>query len=124
MNEFAMMYEQFPLGIAICDLEGHILDVNMALARLLGFAAAELRGVHLSGITHPDDLPDDIAQAENLMRGDADCYWIDKRYVRRDGRPIRVRAALALLRSPDQAPLRVIGIVDYCLSHPSSAATN
>src|SRR5205823_5517351 len=43
-----------PIGMALCDLDGHIREVNAAYSHITGHAAADLRGRHFLSITHPE----------------------------------------------------------------------
>lgn len=44
---FRKTFEAAGIGIAICDLEGRIVEANLALERLLGYEPAELVGIDL-----------------------------------------------------------------------------
>src|ERR1022692_5210784 len=43
---FEAMFEGAAIGIAICQLDGRILDANPALCRMLGYSRHELAGAH------------------------------------------------------------------------------
>lgn len=52
---FAAVVESAPLGLALLDLDGHVLYANPALARLLQCSAEDLVGRPLEELLHPQD---------------------------------------------------------------------
>ena len=47
---FTALYAASPLGIALADPDGHIVEANVALAQLLGCPAARFRGRHIADL--------------------------------------------------------------------------
>jgi PAS domain S-box-containing protein len=89
-----------------------LLDVNPAFYRLLGYTREELVGMTVSDITHPDDRAETRCHFEALVRGDISRYELDKRYLRKGGGVIHVRARAGLVRDGDGHPERVVGEVE------------
>lgn len=104
--------ENSPIGIASADLEGRLLDVNPAFAALLGYRREEVIGKRVRDITHPDDREETRRHFEALVRGDIPRYELEKRYIRKDGSAIHVRAQAGLVRDAAGRPVRVIGEVE------------
>ena len=52
------MFEHAPTGMALATPEGRLLEVNAALARLLGLPRDAPLDLTLDELTHPDDLLD------------------------------------------------------------------
>jgi PAS domain S-box-containing protein len=52
-------------------------------------------------LTHPDDLPQDIAQQGRLMAGQIDGYSLDKRFIRKDGSANWVHVSVNCIRRSD-----------------------
>jgi PAS domain S-box-containing protein len=73
------------LGIALVGNNGHPLNSNPALQRMLGYTEPELRRMSIAEFTHPDDAPRDWALVKDLFEGKVDNYQIEKRYLRKDG---------------------------------------
>jgi len=83
-ERFRAMFEGAAIGIGTCNLDGHILESNAALAKMLGYSREELSGIH-AGELHPVDFrPDETLLAE-LKRGTRDSFKQETRYRRKDG---------------------------------------
>jgi PAS domain S-box-containing protein len=104
--------ENAPIGIGSADLEGRMLDVNPAFADLLGYTREELVGRRIADITHPEDREDSRRQFLALVRGEITRYELQKRYLRKDGDVIHVRARAGLVRDTAGQPIRVVGEVE------------
>jgi two-component system, cell cycle sensor histidine kinase and response regulator CckA len=99
---FQAMFEGAAIGIGICRLDGRILEANPALSRMLGYSQQELARAHARelfpelhrdispGNSSPDECRQDERRADErwvgeLMRGERDCFEIDKLCRRNDG---------------------------------------
>ena len=71
-----LTFDHAPAAIVITDLEGRIFRVNDALARMLGYSPAELRGIPLSDIAEGDEH---AALVKKLKEGAAEVSS-DRRY--------------------------------------------
>jgi len=65
----------------------------------------------LQDITHPDDRDVSDAYFHRLLAGELDEYAMDKRYLRKDGSPIWVHVAVALVRTRAGAPDYTISMI-------------
>jgi PAS domain S-box-containing protein len=54
-DRFQSAFTHAAIGMLLVSAEGRIIEVNAALARLLGQSEAEFGGMELSQIVHPDD---------------------------------------------------------------------
>ncbi|MGN6605384.1 MAG: PAS domain S-box protein [Jatrophihabitans sp.] len=102
-EQFRLLFEHSPIGIALLDLDGRWVDVNDAVHRITGWTRDELLARDLRSITHADDLAADEAQAARLVAGEIDDYRLVKRYVRPDGTDAWVLLSMALVRNGDGA---------------------
>lgn len=67
---FRYAIEQSTEGVAVADLNGHLLFVNEAFARMHGYSPGELIGEHLSIFHTPEQMPSvDAANREAFARG-------------------------------------------------------
>ena len=89
------MFDSAPVGMALGDAEGRVIESNRALQELLGYAGEELRHMSYAQFTHPHDLPENVELSRELAEGKRDSFQIEKRYIRKNSRPIWVRVSVA-----------------------------
>lgn len=68
LKKFKTVVEQSPHGAMIVDLEGKILYLNEAAARMHGYAAGELLGRHVSAFHSEDQMPNVNRLLVRLLR--------------------------------------------------------
>jgi PAS domain S-box-containing protein len=95
---FRNAFDAAPIGMAINDLDGRILQVNEAFAELLGYRVDDLVGRTVASLTHPDDAAADALNAARLQRGAEREQEVRKRYLDAAGRvvPVVVRVTVTL----------------------------
>jgi PAS domain S-box-containing protein len=76
------LYEHAGVGIAQLSLDGRFLLVNPHLCKLLGYSSEALRQHTFQDLTHPDDLPSNLAYLEELLTGKRHSFSMEKRYRR------------------------------------------
>ena len=109
---FASMFEHAAIGIALVDMDGHPVESNPALHRMLGYTADELGRMVFTDFTHPEDAAADWELFEELCRGERDHYHMTKRYIRKDGELVVGHLTVSLLRDDAGAPEYAIGMVE------------
>jgi PAS domain S-box-containing protein/diguanylate cyclase (GGDEF)-like protein len=111
-DRFRNILENAPIGMAVVSLPGKFLQVNHALCDMLGYSREELKQLTFQEITHPDDLPTDLAYANELLKSQRSSYRLDKRYITKSGEPIWVQLIGSVMRSPQGRPLYFIAQVE------------
>ena len=102
---FRQAMQSVAAGMAIIDLQGRWVDVNPALARLLGHEdASALHGQLVSETFHPDDAKDAHTYLIRLAQALEPANALPQRYRHRAGRVFQARAEVSLLRDDDGAP--------------------
>ncbi|RPI49040.1 MAG: PAS domain S-box protein, partial [Chloroflexi bacterium] len=109
---FRTIFEDSATGIALLDFEGRIIASNPALQRMLGYSARELLAKTFDELTHPEDAPTGHALYEELLAGKRRYYYIEKRYIRRDGSVLWVRPTVSLVRRTRGGPQYAIKTVE------------
>ncbi|MCY7305873.1 MAG: PAS domain S-box protein [Rhodoferax sp.] len=104
-------FEQAAVGIAHVAPDGRWLRVNRKLCDIVGYSAAELRGMTYKDITHPDDLGADLHLAQRMLAGDIGSCALEKRYLRSDGRAVWIELTVSLVRDAADAPGHFIAVV-------------
>jgi PAS domain S-box-containing protein len=79
------LFEQAAVGMLSGDVHGEVLEANDYVCQMLGYSLEELRAIGQAGVTHPDDLAEDVALFARLVAGELPYYRLEKRYVRKDG---------------------------------------
>ena len=100
-ERFRSAFESAGVGMAITGLDGRFCRVNPALAEMLGRTPADLVGVAVTAVTHPDDIAADRGAMAAMIRGDQSTYRTEKRYLATDGTPVWVALSVSILRRPD-----------------------
>jgi len=83
-ERFRSIFAEVPVGIAVMDLEGHLLQVNKAFSEMLGYGEHELVGSSLLAITHPDDVGADMLLSAKALSGEIASYKVEKRYLKKN----------------------------------------
>ncbi|MDX6679602.1 MAG: hypothetical protein QOE31_3654, partial [Solirubrobacteraceae bacterium] len=107
-ERFRRAFEDAPIGMAVCDLDGCFVEVNQALCAITGYQPAELIGRTFSDITHPDDLAADFGVIRAMLGGVVGSSVDEKRYLRPDGSIVWVARSVTLVRDADGAPLHFL----------------
>jgi len=83
-EKFRATFEQAPLGIAECSIEGRFVEANSKLVEILGYSKDEITHLTIRDVTHPSDLERSLANLQKLVVGKTDSYVMEKRYIRKD----------------------------------------
>ncbi|UJP64344.1 PAS domain S-box protein [Mongoliitalea daihaiensis] len=95
---FRTIFEIATLGIAQVDpFDGKILLINSYFEQITGYSREELRYMNFLELTHEDDRAND-SEVFNRAKGGEAAYCHEKRFVRKDGSIIWVRAHVACIR--------------------------
>jgi diguanylate cyclase (GGDEF)-like protein/PAS domain S-box-containing protein len=92
--------EHSSTGLAAVALDGRLLHVNPALARMLGRPSTELVGLHLGDLEGPDGAPE-VELLRRLAAGERDRFDVERRFQRPSGET--VWAAVTLVGVPDDS---------------------
>ena len=94
-----MGFEQGAVGQSLTSLDGRFIQVNAALAAMLGHSTEELAGRRFDDLTHPDDRAAVSEAAQNALIFDKGVRRFEKRYVTRDGASVWADVNVALVRN-------------------------
>jgi PAS domain S-box-containing protein len=120
---FRDTFERSTLGQSLTGRDGRLLNVNRALADMLGFSIEELEQVTFGDLTHPDDIAETRKCARSLFAGERTTYRFEKRYIHRDGHVVFADVSSTLLRDDHGAPLCLItSVVDISERKRAEAA--
>jgi two-component system CheB/CheR fusion protein len=95
-DRFSAIVNQATVGVVQAELDGRITFANQCYAQLLGYGMAELVGMQLLDLVHPDDRARSEAKFERLGSA-GESFQIEKRYVRKDGSTIWLHNSVGFL---------------------------
>jgi PAS domain S-box-containing protein len=107
-QRFRGIFEHAATGIALVGLDGEFQQCNPAFAKMLGYTEAEMRGVNMRALVHPEDLPELLEKNEKLLAGEVSSFEIVNRYLRKDGSVRWSRRFVSLLHDADGRPESVM----------------
>jgi PAS domain S-box-containing protein len=111
-EEFRAIFESSPVGAGQADpVTGRFRRVNAKFCEMTGYAAEELLALTVADLIHPEDRTADIAEWRRMLRGEIPVYDREKRYLRKDGTPLWVRATVNAIRDAAGRPVLTSGIV-------------
>jgi PAS domain S-box-containing protein len=99
------------IGMAITSPGKECLEVNDRLCEMLGYPRGELLRKDWAAMTHPDDLPADLAGFDRVMKGEIDGYALDKRWIGKDGRVVHSIISVRALRRTDGSVDHFVALV-------------
>jgi len=94
-------------GIAIVDLQGHVLFVNDAFAHMHGYESQELLGEHLSVLHAPEQMP--AVEAANRRIEETGEFRGEVWHLRRDGTVFPTSMHNTLVRDDAGDPIAMLG---------------
>lgn len=105
-------FELAALGVAHVSPEGRWLRVNKKLCEIVGYSEKELLQLTFQEITHPDDLPADLAETAKLLSGELSSFSMEKRYIRKDKSPVWVNLTVSGPRDRNGKLKHFISVVE------------
>ena len=108
---FRTAFENASVGITLVDLQGTYMEVNSALARMIGYNPEEIIGKAVADFTHPDDLGLRTRFLSDLLEDRISSGEQERRFVHRDGSTVWTLVWASLQRDQNGQPLYFISIV-------------
>ncbi|NJO80324.1 MAG: PAS domain S-box protein [Cyanobacteria bacterium RM1_2_2] len=110
--DFRSMFNITSVGKAQVDAQTRrLLRVNAAFCAITGYTEAELLTMTVDDLNHPDDYERDRERWFSLLRGTANDFQSEKRYVRKDGCTVWVLATGNIMRDQAGQPLRFVSVI-------------
>jgi len=110
-KRFRKIFTEAAHGMALVDMEGHILDVNPALLKMLGYSKDEMVGKSFKTIITPEDAPRNGKLFRELCEGKRESYSRETRYRHKDHRAVWGQVTVSLLRNTGGAPQYAVAMV-------------
>ena len=108
-EQMRLFFDRQRVGMAITSPRMGWVKVNDRLCQMLGYAREELLSKTWMEVTHPQDLPRDLAIFNRLLVGELQEYSHEKRYIRKDGSILHTELSVGCVRHED-------GSINYVLA--------
>jgi PAS domain S-box-containing protein len=108
-ERFAAIFRQAAAGLVQTDLDGRIVLANDRYCAILGRSREALLGLRVQDLTHPEDLPRNLALlCRTIETGEP--FVIEKRYLRPDGTVVWVNNSISTVRDADGRPQGLLAV--------------
>ncbi|MEM9152816.1 MAG: PAS domain S-box protein, partial [Cyanobacteria bacterium P01_F01_bin.3] len=106
-------FNQAPVGFAEVALStnNQLSRVNPYFCQMMGYTHAELVGMTVQEITHPDDIPLSQEPSKRLSRGELSSFTLEKRYRRKDGTDFWAETTVYLIRQQNGEALCEVAFI-------------
>jgi PAS domain S-box-containing protein len=111
-TRFRAVFENAAIGLALCDTNGVVFEVNTSLPEMLGYTPAELIGMHYAQFTHPDDIEYGESIVRKMLDGKCARVLFETRVIHKNGGVVWVRLNFSMLRYADGLPHYVVVMVE------------
>jgi PAS domain S-box-containing protein len=112
-ERFRTTFANAPIGVVLAGPGGEIIEVNRALATMLGRREADLTGRPVAHILHPDDRAGALDEYARLVAGDIPSpYHREIRHLRADGVPVWTVLNSSVVRDGSGKPVHVIAQIE------------
>ncbi|NUP38878.1 MAG: EAL domain-containing protein [Streptomyces sp.] len=115
--KFQAVFEGAVIGVGICGLDGEILVVNDAMARMFGGMDFFRPGRNVNEFVHPDDAPGVHEIYRELVTGRREHFRIEKPHYRDDGSVLWTNLTVTLLRDSTGAPQYQLTLAEDITEH-------
>ena len=87
-ERFRSAFDDSAVAMALVGPDASLLKVNDAFCQLLGLEKSEMESLTFLDFTYPDDIGPSILAHKAVINRNKPFLWIEKRYIRKDGRVI------------------------------------
>jgi diguanylate cyclase (GGDEF)-like protein/PAS domain S-box-containing protein len=101
-----------PIGMLIADMNGTWTYSNVALQKMLGYTAEELRSLPPGGPSSQEEWQATEARRQRLIAGESTFYEVDRRFRHKDGHWVWTHVAVSLLRNEDGSPQHLLAQIE------------
>ncbi|MEJ2279015.1 MAG: PAS domain S-box protein, partial [Candidatus Lokiarchaeota archaeon] len=108
---FKAVVHHSPIGIAITDEMGNLIEFNDSMANILGYSRSELKSMNFEEFTHKEDLEKEWRLIKEMISGRRKDYRIRKRYIHKDGHYIWVDVISSLVFVKEGYPTFGFGFI-------------
>jgi len=108
---FRAIFSRASVGIALIDRDGHAIEGNPALQRMLGYTSDELRMMAFHEFVHPEDVDPCVTLFQEMLAGKHNHYQIEKRFLCKSGEIMWGQLSMSMLREKEDGPAFGVAIL-------------
>jgi len=109
---FRAMFDNAAVGIALMTLDRRIVSINQIAEKIIGYKIEDLLEMDPADLAHPEDREIGAAQFREMAEGKRNGFYMEKRYVRKDGLTIWARVTYSMVPGQDAKPQYLIGMIE------------
>ena len=102
-------FDNAGMGILEIDGQHRIISANTRVCEILGYPREELIGMAVRELTAPEDRPHCDELVARIIQGPQNRMDFEKRYVRRDGKPVWAHVNVTAIRDSNGQFVRGVG---------------
>ncbi len=107
-TRFRTAFANAPIGMALVNLDGCIMQVNDALCAMLGYTSAELVNTRVQDFFLPEEVAPSLARLGAFLTGEREIYRGEKRQVRKNGDLAWIDVSISPVRDDAGTPVYLI----------------
>ncbi|MFQ6398169.1 diguanylate cyclase domain-containing protein [Nocardia sp. KC 131] len=107
---FEAVFEGASVGIGTMDVTGKVLDVNAAMAEMLGRRPADMPGRSVAALLGPKNIGGAFAEFERILSGATNRLRLEADYMRPDGTLARIDMSMSAVRDHSGQVRFLIGV--------------
>ncbi|MEJ7582981.1 MAG: EAL domain-containing protein [Acidimicrobiales bacterium] len=107
-RRFRRSFEDAPIGKALVDLDGRILESNRAFGHILGRDSTALLGRAYRDLPPDTTVEAEEALARQAITGQVDGYSLERRFLHVDGHTVAASLNVSVARDEDGEPLHLV----------------
>ncbi len=103
-ERFRLAFEYSGAGMCLVGLDGRFLQINQRMGEMFGYTSAEMVGMHVNDLSHPDYIDVSPTFIEEATAGSTHRAEFEKLYYHRDGHLIWGQVVSSLVRDAQGEP--------------------
>ena len=106
------MFDNTVIGMTLSTLDRRVLQVNEGLTRITGYSLEDLKNLHPTQLTHPEDRHLGKDEFAELLEGKRKVFTLERRYYHKDGHIFWGRVTYSLVYDADGKPCNLVGLME------------
>lgn len=111
-KSYQRIFDNAPIGIVTVTPDGKLTSVNPFFCRFLGYSAAELLGLSVQDISHPDEYSGEVDRIRQIKDNQETTLQFEKRYRHKEGHYVWGQLTTRAVHSEDGALHIGLGLVE------------